>query len=138
MATKTPMPAYCAVVDAEAPGIAAENASAGSVARDREPVERKGWDYGNVAEGCLFSASFLSCRSGGGCLVWHAMEGRLSSGDGLHVDERGILQDDDAISVPIGNISGRKKSLRVNYKNFNLAHQINIQGKGRREVGGKI
>ena len=70
--------------------------------------------------------------------MWHAMEGRLSSGDGLHVDERGILQDDDAISVPIGNISGRKKSLRVNYKNFNLAHQINIQGKGRREVGGKI
>ena len=41
---KTPMPAYCAVVDAEAPGIAAEDASAGSVARDATESlwERKG------------------------------------------------------------------------------------------------
>ena len=27
---------------------------------------------------------------------------------------------------------------RVNYRNFNLSHQINIQGEGRRQVGGGI
>jgi len=37
-----------------------------------------------------------------------------------------------------GNISGANQSLRANNKNFNLGHQINIQGEGRREVGGGI
>ena len=37
-----------------------------------------------------------------------------------------------------GNISGANQLLRVNYGNFNLDHQINIQGEGRREVGGAI
>ena len=35
-----------------------------------------------------------------------------------------------------GNISGVNKHLRANYENFNLGHQINIQGEGHREVGG--
>ena len=34
-----------------------------------------------------------------------------------------------------GNISGANQPLRANYGNFNLSHQINIQGEGRREVG---
>ena len=33
-----------------------------------------------------------------------------------------------------GNISGANQPLRANYGNFNLSHQINIQGEGRREV----
>ena len=37
-----------------------------------------------------------------------------------------------------GNISGTNQHLRANYKNFNLGHQINIQGEERREVGGGI
>ena len=37
-----------------------------------------------------------------------------------------------------GNISGANQPLRANYENFNLGHQINIQGEGRREVGGRI
>jgi len=37
-----------------------------------------------------------------------------------------------------GNISGTNQHLRANYENFNLGHQINIQGEERREVGGGI
>ena len=36
----------------------------------------------------------------------------------------------------LGNISDANQHLRANYRNFNLSHQINIQGEGRREVGG--
>ena len=32
-------------------------------------------------------------------------------------------------------VLGANQSLRANYENFNLDHQINIQGEGRREVG---
>jgi len=31
-----------------------------------------------------------------------------------------------------GNILGANQHLRANYENFNLGHQINIQGEGRR------
>jgi len=34
------------------------------------------------------------------------------------------------------NLSDANQSLRVNYRNLNLDHQINIQGERRREVGG--
>ena len=37
-----------------------------------------------------------------------------------------------------GNISVANQPLRANYENFNLDYQINIQGEGRREVGGGI
>ena len=37
-----------------------------------------------------------------------------------------------------GNISGANQPFGANYENFNLDHQINIQGEGRREVGGGI
>ena len=36
------------------------------------------------------------------------------------------------------NILGANQSFRVNFENFNLSHQINIQGEERREVGGEI
>ena len=40
-------------------------------------------------------------------------------------------------STPInGNISCANQPLCANYRNFNLGHQINIQGEGRREVEG--
>ena len=37
-----------------------------------------------------------------------------------------------------GNILGANQYLRVNHGNFNLGYRINIQGKGRRGVGGGI
>ena len=36
------------------------------------------------------------------------------------------------------NISSTNQPLRANYETFNLDHQINIQGNGRREVRGGI
>ena len=38
----------------------------------------------------------------------------------------------------VRNISDANQLLRANYEYFNLGHQINIQGNGRREVGGEI
>ena len=37
-----------------------------------------------------------------------------------------------------GDILGANQPLRANYGNFNLGHRINIQGEGRRGVGGGI
>ena len=42
----------------------------------------------------------------------------------------------DSYIFLIGNILGANQSLYVNYANFNMGHQINIQGEGCREVGG--
>ena len=38
----------------------------------------------------------------------------------------------------VGNISGANQPLRANYANFNLGRRINIQGEGRKGVGGGI
>ena len=37
-----------------------------------------------------------------------------------------------------GNVSVANQHLHANYGNFNLGHQINIQGEGCRDVGGGI
>jgi len=42
------------------------------------------------------------------------------------------------VASPIGNISGSNQPFRANRANFNLGHQINIQGEGAGRVGVRI
>ena len=35
-------------------------------------------------------------------------------------------------NIYVGNVSGANQPLHANYENFNLSHQINIQGEERR------
>ena len=62
------------------------------------------------------------------------VQGRTDSATGRLNPWMTILLDNH--SRENGNISGVNQSLRANYGNFNLCHQINVQGERRIEMGG--